>query len=349
MTTLNDIVQNLRSRGVTVAFVGNGKQRIERLAPLDSAGSEELSFLSNPRLEKLLKSTRADAVMVREAQAPLVPSNPIVVDDPYYCYALAAQFLNPAEPAPAGIHPSAVIAETAIVDPSVSIGPHVVIGEKVQIGAHTRIEAGTVIGRETVIGEHCTLEPNVTLMHRCQVGNHVHIQAGAVLGGDGFGWAPHQGRWVKIPQTGRVIVGNRVSIGNNVCIDRGALQDTIIEDNVIIDNLVDVAHNVEIGAGSAIAAQSGFAGTTRLGRHCVVAGQVGFTGHLQVADNVQLMGKTVVTRSITQPGVYAGFPATPIKEWRKNTVRLGQLEKLANRVRELEKELERLRIGDAGD
>jgi len=170
----------------------------------------------------------------------------------------------------------------------------------------------------------------------------VIIKAGAVIGGDGFGWAPHQGRWEKIPQLGRVVIGNRVSIGNNVTIDRGALKDTQIGDDCIIDNLVHIAHNVQLGAGTAVVAQTGISGSTTIGKHNIIAGQVGFAGHIETVDGCQFMAKSGVTHSIKQPGSYSGFPAQPTAEWQKNTVRSRQLDKMAKQLKMLQKQLAEL-------
>jgi len=181
-----------------------------------------------------------------------------------------------------------------------------------------------------------------SICHQSIIGSNVIIEAGAVIGGDGFGWANNKGQWVKIPQVGRVIIGNDVSIGNNVTIDRGAIEDTIIEDNCIIDNQVHLAHNVKIGSGSAIAGQAGFAGSTTLGKNCTVAGQVGFAGHITIADNVHFLAKSGVTNNITEAGAYSGFPAVKASDWQKNSVRIRQLDKLAKQVKALQKQIEKL-------
>lgn len=316
--------------------------QITQIASLLSAKPDEISFFSDPKRKSELAQTQAGLVILKSEFSELTDSETIEVDDPYYVYALVAQFLNPQTWVPS-IHPKAIIAKTAQVSQSASIdagayiGEHVIIGDNVRISPNAVIEEGVEIGNETYIG------PNVSIMPHCQIGQHVKIEAGTVVGGDGFGWAPHQGEWVKIPQIGRVIIENYVSIGNNCTIDRGAIEDTLIHKGCIIDNLVHIAHNVEIGAYTAIAGQTGFSGSTTVGEHCIFAGQSGVAGHLSLANNSVFMAKSGVTHSIKEPGSYSGFPAVKTSDWQKTVVLQKKLIKTNQQLKALHKEVEMLK------
>ncbi|GAB6034621.1 UDP-3-O-(3-hydroxymyristoyl)glucosamine N-acyltransferase [Galenea microaerophila] len=342
---LSQIIKELEARGVEVKLFPETESsndiEIEQVAPLDEAGPQHITFFNNPKLKSQLGNTNAGAVLLREPEEGL-SSVQLLVQDPYYAYAIVAQLLNPLPAIKPGIHPKAEVNGGAMVDPSSQISAFVTIEKGAQIAAHCVIGEGAFIGRNVQIGEGCRIGPNVVIHHDCILGDQVIIKAGAVIGGDGFGWAPHQGRWEKIPQLGRVVIGNRVSIGNNVTIDRGALKDTQIGDDCIIDNLVHLAHNVQLGAGTAVVAQTGISGSTTIGKQNIIAGQVGFAGHIETADGCQFMAKSGVTHSIKQPGSYSGFPAQPTAEWQKNTVRSRQLDKMAKQLKMLQKQLAEL-------
>lgn len=340
---LKTIVDHLESHGIHASVQGDPEVEITQIAALKQAVSGEISFLSDKKRIKELATTQASVVILQTQYADQCNTSCLIVDDPYYAYARVAQLLNPDPTFSPGVDSMACVSETALISEGVCIQSHVVIGEGVQIGKGTLVMSGTVIQPGCVIGEHCRIGPSVVIMHECEVGHNTRIEAGTVIGGDGFGWANHQGSWIKIPQIGRVVVGDHVSIGNNCTIDRGAIEDTVIEKGCIIDNQVHIAHNVCIGEGSAIAAQTGFAGSTTLGRGCTVAGQVGFSGHIALTDGVHIMAKSGVTRSVNKPGVYAGFPLLPVEEWQKNNVRAKQLDKMARQIRAMEQELNALK------
>ena len=338
---LSQIIQALTERGQSVEL--NSSQspeeiEVSQVAPLDEATGEQLTFFNNPKLKGQLLQTQAGAVLLREPVKDLTSAQ-LIVSDPYFSYAVAAQMLNPLPSLKPGIHPSAEINGGADIAKNTQIAAFVTIGSGATIGEQCVIAEGAFIGQDVVLGKGCRIGPNVVIHHQCVLGDDVTIEAGSIIGGDGFGWAPHQGRWEKIPQLGKVVIGNRVSIGNNVTIDRGALEDTVIGDDCIIDNLVHIAHNVQIGAGSAIAGQAGFAGSTKVGKHTIVAGQVGFAGHLEITDGCQFMAKSGVTHSIKEPGSYSGFPAQPTQDWQKNMVRSRQLDKMAKQIKSLQKEV----------
>jgi len=331
------LVEHLNLLGIETDLIGDETIEIDQVASLNLAQYSNISFLSDKRRVNELKTTNAGVVLLRKEHVSFSDSTRVVVSDPYYAYAVAAQLLNPVFQEPVGVAVSASVDAASVLADSVSILAHASISENVIIGDKTVIMQGARICRNVKIGQRCRIGPNVVVMHGCVIGDDVTIEAGAVIGGDGFGWANHKGQWVKVPQIGGVIIGNRVSIGNNSTIDRGAIENTIIEDGCIIDNLVHIAHNVVIGEGSAIAGQVGFAGSTTIGKHCTVAGQAGFAGHLEVTDQVHIMAKAGVTHNLTEAGAYAGFPAVRASDWQKNSVRARNLDKMAKQIKALEK------------
>ncbi len=316
---------------------GDGEILISGVATLSQAGPGMLSFLANPKYQSQLAETNASAVLVRESEAKGCPVTALVVDNPYLCYAKAVSLLYPPHREPGGIHPRAYIHEKAIVDESAWIGANAVIEAGVVIGAGVQIGHGCVVGRNATIGADTQLRANVTLYDHSQIGERCTIHSGTVVGSDGFGFANDKGRWVKIQQVGRVVIGDDVEIGANCAIDCGAINDTVIEDGVILDNLIQIAHNVRIGAHTAMAGHSAVAGSTTIGRYCQIGGAVGIVGHLKICDNTVITAMSLVSKSITTPGIYSsGMPAEANKEWNKRVARIGQLDKLNKRVKKLE-------------
>lgn len=311
---------------------------IDGVDTLKDATAGKVSFLANPSYRNQLAETRASAVIVAGDMLPEVPCAALVVKNPYLSFALVTQLFDNRPKSGAGIHPSAVIAASARVAADVSIGPNVVIGEHCDIGAGCEIGANTVISDHCVLGSGCILRANVTLYHDVVLGERVRIHSGAVIGADGFGFAPDKGRWQKIAQLGGVRIGNDVEVGANTCIDRGALGDTVIGDHVILDNLIQIAHNVQIGSGTAMAANSGIAGSTTVGKNCTIAGGAGLAGHLEIADGVHVAAMALISKSITEAGAYSSVtPQMPMQEWRRNAVRFRQLDDMARRLQKLEK------------
>lgn len=317
---------------------GNRARQLTGLANLATANETQLSFLANPKYKKFLDDSRAGAVILTADMAANAHCDCLISAQPYLSYARATHLFDTSPRLPIGIDASAVIAASAKIAEGVAIGPRCVIGENVYIGAQSQIGAGTIVGAESKIGAHCTLHANVTLYHGIAIGDDCTIHSGAVIGADGFGFAPHAGSWEKIVQLGSVRIGCGVEIGANTTIDRGALEDTVIGDHVIIDNLCQIAHNVQIGEGTAIAGCVGIAGSAIIGAHCMIGGGAGIPGHLTIADGVQIQSFTRVTGSIDEPGSYSsGTGAMETGAWRKNAVRFGQLDELYRRVVELEK------------
>lgn len=319
---------------------GDASCVIEGVATLQNADSRQITFLTNPAYRKQLASCKAGAVILSAADADDCPVNVIISANPYAAYAKIAALLSPAESYASGIHPSAHIDENASIAATSSIAAGAVIEEGVTIADNVRIGAGCVVQKGSTIGNASVLTANVTVAHNCIIGERNLIHPGVVIGADGFGQAMDEGNWIKVPQLGRVIIGNDVEIGANTTIDRGAIEDTIIEDNVKLDNQIQVAHNVKIGAHSAIAGCSAIAGSTKIGKHCRIAGMVGIVGHLEIADNVTVTAMSLVTHSIKEAGVYsAGTPLEPNRHWRKNTLRFKQLDDMAKRLKALEKKI----------
>ena len=326
-------------------FRGDGEIDIQRVANLLTAQAGEISFLSDTKYRSVLEKSQASCVMVKEADAPHVKSTALIVPDPYLAFARVAQLLDKEPPIAVGIHPTAVIGEDVVLGQNVGIGPHVVIGRGTVLGDNVQIGANCVLGPEVKLGSGTRLYPLVSVYHHCVLGEHCLVQSGTVIGGDGFGYANDKGEWVKIPQTGRVVIGDRVEIGANTCIDRGALDDTIIESNVIIDNLCQVAHNVKIGYGTAVAGGTTFAGSVTIGKYCIIGGTSVFNGHISIADQVTISGMCMVMRSIKEPkSVYSsGIPAQTNAEWRRTASRVLHINDMYHKLLELEKEVRELK------
>jgi UDP-3-O-[3-hydroxymyristoyl] glucosamine N-acyltransferase len=318
-------------------LVGDPDAQIRRIATLENAGPGDLSFVSNAKYLHQLRDTRAAAVILARGQRGATNLPRILCDDPYVYYARAAQLLNPeGRPAP-GIHPQAAVDAGAEVAVSATVGPFCQVGRGARLGERVVLGPGCTIGEDAQIGEDGRLGPSVTVYPRSVIGRRVLIHAGAVIGADGFGIAPEAGKWIKIPQTGRVVIGDDVEIGANTTVDRGALDDTVIEDGVKLDNQIQIGHNVRVGAHTVMAACVGVAGSTRIGKHCAIGGAARIMGHIDIADHVSITATTFVTKSIRSAGTYtAVLPAEPGREWAKTIAHLRGLDRLSKRVRELE-------------
>lgn len=331
---LSDIAAQLGGR-----VLGDAGVRITQVATLENAQSDQISFLSNSKYRAQLTSTRAGAVILGEADAGATELPRIVSDNPYAYFAKVSALLNPLPQAKPGVHPSAVIDPAAKIDATASIAANVVVEAGASIAAHSIIGAGCYIGAQAVVGRNARLYPRVTIYHGCVLGNNLIAHSGVVIGADGFGIAMGEGHWIKIPQIGRVVIGDDVEIGANTTIDRGALDDTVIEDGVKLDNQIQVAHNVRIGAHTAIAGCAGIAGSAVIGRYCLIGGGARILGHLQLADRVEIAANTLVGKSIREAGSYAAiYPLSKIEDWRKNAVHLRRLDDMVQRINKLEQE-----------
>ena len=317
---------------------------LTRLGTLQGADRETVSFLSNPRYRAQLAASAAGCVLVSAQERDHVSGRPsaVLCADPYLAYARLSQWWASQLRAavPAGIHPSAVVARSARIDPSATIGALAVVEDDARVGAGAHVGPHCVVGRGAEVGQGTRLSGHVTIGERCRIGARGVVHAGAVIGADGFGFAPDQGRWVKIEQLGAVRIGDDVEIGANTCIDRGALEDTVLADGVKLDNLVQIGHNVQVGAHTAMAGCVGVAGSARIGAHCTLGGGAIVLGHLELVDHVHVSAATVVTRSIPRPGQYTGvFPFDDNGAWEKNAATLRQLHAMRDRLRAIESRL----------
>ena len=334
---LADIVQDLGGR-----LHGSPETLISRLAPLETADSDSLTFVVGLKYRSALESSRAGAYILSQEMLPYVGDGRPCIEtaQPYLYFARLTQWWKrrfTLAPAPR-VHPLASIDPSAICGQAVDIGPFAVVeagavlGDGVRIGAHTVVAAGARVGQ----GSH--LHAHVVVAAGCQVGQRCVVHSGAVIGADGFGFAQDAGVWVKIEQLGAVRIGDDVEIGANTCIDRGALGDTVIGDGVKLDNLIQIGHNVQVGPHTAMAGCVGVAGSARIGAHCTIGGGAVVLGHLSLADHVHVSAASVVTRSIGRPGHYSGvFPIDDNANWEKNAATLKQLHRLRDRVRHIEK------------
>ena len=341
--TLADIAIKLDAKLIVPATLDEQKEalaQISGLATLANAGVGQIAFLSNSKYQQQLSSTKASAVIVSPDAVESCPVSALVMDNPYMGYAMLANLLDSTPKVACGIHQSGVIADDVTIGENVSVGANAVIESGVQLADNVSIGAGCFIGHGVKIGEASTLWANITIYHQVEIGHHCLIQANTVIGSDGFGYAPVKGqyKWHKIPQLGSVIIGNHVEIGASTTIDRGALDNTEIRDGVILDNQIQIAHNVIVGENTAMAACSVIAGSSVMGKNCTIAGLVGVNGHINIADNCVFTGMAMVTKDITQAGVYSsGMPVVPNKEWNKTNARVKRLDSLTKRVKELEK------------
>ncbi|MCL4757459.1 MAG: UDP-3-O-(3-hydroxymyristoyl)glucosamine N-acyltransferase [Rhodocyclaceae bacterium] len=335
MFRLGDLVERLGGE-----LVGDGAVEITRVATLERAGPGDLAFLSNPRYASRLEHCRASALIVSGSARDRTALPKIVAPDPYLYFARVAQLLNPLQHPEPGVASGASAASPIPASCSVAHGATIGIG--VRVGEKVVIGPGCHIGDAVEIGAGTILHANVTIYSGCVVGERCIVHSGAVIGADGFGFARERdGRWVKIPQTGRVVIGDDVEIGANTTIDRGALDDTVIGSGVKLDNQIQIAHNVRIGSHSAIAGCVGIAGSTTIGERCMIGGQAGIIGHLNIADDVVISAGTLVTKSIARAGTYtANLPLQAHPEWVRNFAHLRHLDALVERVRVLEQRLD---------
>ncbi len=330
-------------------LIGDGAIELSGIAPLDAAGAAHITFLSNPKLKSQAAASKAAALIVSEKDNPDIGAEyagaRVVTANPYAYFARTAQIFaaQSAIVPPAGVHPSAVVDPSAAIDPTASIGPHVVIEAGAKIGEQAVIGAGCYIGRHAVIGAQTQFHPRVTFHAVSRIGTRGIIHSGAVIGADGFGFANEKGVYVKIPQTGGVLIGDDVEIGANTTIDRGALSDTVIEDGVKLDNQIQIGHNCKIGMHTAIAGCVGIAGSAIIGKYCTIGGAAMIRGHLTIGDRVNIGGGTLVWRSITEPGEYTGvYPIAKHADWEKSAAIVRNLTTMREKIRAMEKTITQL-------
>ena len=311
---------------------------VKSVASLGNAGPDSLSFLSNSALKEQLSATQAAVVILRADDAGDCPVASLVNSDPYASYARMAALLHPSPDVVAGIHASAVVADSASIPASTQVDALAFIGERTVIGENVYVGPGCVIGPDCVVGDDCRFIANVTLPRKVQIGKRGLFHPGAVIGGDGFGNAMTAEGWIKVPQIGGVRIGDDVEIGCNTTVDCGAIGDTVVENGVRIDNLCMIAHNVLVGAHTAMAAMTGISGSTTIGERCLFAGKSGTVGHIAICDGVIVSGQGMVTKDITEPGVYASsFPVERARDWNRKVAKFRRIDGLYERVGKLEK------------
>jgi UDP-3-O-[3-hydroxymyristoyl] glucosamine N-acyltransferase len=319
---------------------GDPARVVARVGTLSGAASDAIAFLANPLYRSQLAGTRAGAVILDEKQRADCPTACLVHAQPYLTYARIAAYLNPVPGAVPGIHASAVVASSARIAVTAEVGPHVVIGSGCKVGESAVIGAGSVLGKDVEVGADTRLVARVTVLDGVRIGARCVLHPGAVIGADGFGFAPNAGTWLKIPQLGSVAIGDDVEIGANTTVDRGAIDDTVIENGVKLDNLVQIAHNVRVGEHTVMAAMSGAAGSTKIGKRCMIGGGVVMINQIEICDDVMFTFRSVVTKSIDKPGTYSGgLPAEEAGKWRRNAARFRKLDALAERVIDTERTL----------
>ncbi len=330
-------------------LIGNPDIEVVGIAPLSDANVRHITFLSNSKFRSQAESTQASALILSEKDHALLgeayQGARLLTANPYVYFAKAAQYFNSlrARPDRLGIHPSAWVSPLAQVADNVSVGPHASIDDECVIGEGVVIGAGVALARGVHLGAGSRLYANVSVYEDCVIGARCVIHSGAVIGADGFGFANEKGKWIKIPQTGRVVIGDDVEIGANTSIDRGALADTVIENGVILDNQIQIGHNCHIGENTAMAGCVGVAGSAKIGKNCSFGGAAMILGHLTIADNVHISSGSMVSRSILEPGQYTGFyPLAKNADWEKTAAIVRNLSSMRDKIRYLEKHIKTL-------
>ena len=321
--------------------VGDPRVLIRQVGTLERAGEGQIAFFANPRYRGRLAATRAAAVILGSDAEALTLLPRIVCDNPYAYFARVSQLLNPAVTAAPGVQPGAHVALRARVAASARIEAGATIEDDATIGAGCWVGSGCCVGQGATLAENCRLYPSVVVYAGCRIGARAILHSGVVIGADGFGIARDGERWVKIPQIGRVVIGDDVEIGANTTIDRGAIEDTVIEDGVKLDNQIQIGHNCRVGAHTAMAGCVAVAGSADIGRRCTIGAGAIILGHLSICDDAQISADTVISRSIREPGTYTGmFPFDDNKSWARNTALIRHLAELAERVKRLERQLQ---------
>ena len=319
---------------------GDGGVRLKSVATIQNAGLGSIAFLANPHYRKFLTTTGASALILSQSDAADSRLPALITSNPYLLYARVATLLAPPHAAQHGVHAAGHVDPAARVAKDAWVGPGAVIEAGAEVGPRASIGPNCVVMADAVVGEDSRLVASVTLCQRVALGKRALLHPGAVIGADGFGIALDKSGWVKVPQLGSVRIGDDVEIGANTTIDRGALEDTVIENGVKLDNQIQVGHNVRIGEHTAVAGCTAIAGSAIIGKRCMIAGGAGITGHIEICDDVTVTAMTLVSHSITEPGVYSGsLPMDTAQQWRKNSVRFRQLDAIARRVAELAKKL----------
>lgn len=336
MATLNELAGLIGGK-----VVGDGSVLINRMAPIDSAGPGDITFVANPKYLAKLKETTASAVIIKPGiDCPGV--NLLVCDNPYLAFAKVLTALHAQRPAPQGVMDGAWVAPEAELGEDITIHPGCVVGKNVRIGRGSILYPGVVLYDGVQVGEDCLVHAGVLVREGCRIGNRVVVQPGAVIGSDGFGFAPDGKSYYKIPQVGIVVLEDDVEIGANVCIDRAAMGVTLIKRGTKIDNLVQIAHNVTVGEDTILVAQVGIAGSSKIGNHCTLGGQVGVSGHIKIGDDTMVAAQSGIISDLPSGQVFSGTPTMPHRDWLKASAAVKNLPSMRKTVISLEKRIEEL-------
>lgn len=324
---------------------GNPEVKVSNFSKIEEGKPGTLTFLANPKYEHFIYNTDASIVLVNNDFAPSEPlrTTLIKVENAYAALAMLLNMVEQAKVKKAGIDPTAFIAASAVVGDDCYVGNFAYIGEHVKMGKNCRIYPYAYIGDGVTVGDNCTVYPHVTIYEGCVVGNNCILHAGSVIGSDGFGFAPEGENYKKIPQLGNVVLEDDVEIGANTTIDRAVMDSTIIHRGVKLDNLVQIAHNVEVGENTVMAAQAGIAGSTKIGSHCMLGGQVGLSGHIHIADHVVFGAQSGVISDIKEPTTVLGAPAINAKAFMRSSAIFGRLPEMYRTLGKLEREIEQLK------
>jgi UDP-3-O-[3-hydroxymyristoyl] glucosamine N-acyltransferase len=325
---------------------GNASIKVSDFSKIEEGKPGTLSFLSNPKYSQFIYDSQASIILVNKDFQPEreVPSTLIRVDDAYQSLARLLSMVDQAKPRKTGISTLAYISSSAIIGEDAYIAPFVYIGEQVTIGKNASLHPHSCVEDGAKLGDNVTLFSGVKIYYNCVIGNNCTLHSGSVIGSDGFGFAPSEdGSYKKIPQMGNVVLEDNIEIGANTVVDRATLGSTFIRQGVKIDNLVQIAHNVEVGMNTVIAAQTGISGSTKLGKQCVLAGQVGIAGHLHIADNTIFGAQTGVPNSVKTPNqTLQGYPAVPVMTFHRASVVYKNLPELQKTVYALQKKIQEL-------
>lgn len=334
--TLAEIARMVKGR-----IAGDPEIRIRGISSIEEAKPGEISFIANPRYRSRAATTAASAVIAQREMAG-VRCALLLVENPYYAFAQLLSVFHPSRRYPAGVDPKASVGKGVIFGEGVSIGPFVTVEEGVKLGDRVRLGPGVFVGEGSEIGEESLIYPNVTIREGVKIGKRVIIHSGTVVGSDGFGFAPHQKRYHKVPQVGGVIIEDDVELGANVTVDRATLGNTTIGKGTKVDNLVQIGHNVVIGNDSILVSQVGISGSAKIGHHVTLAGQVGVAGHLTIGDGATVGGKSGITKDIPADETVSGFPPLPHKVWLKAQASFQHLPEMREQVRKLEMKVAQL-------
>ncbi len=323
-------------------LVGDPSIEVNNLSKIEEGQPGTLTFLANPKYTHYIYQTQASIVLVNRDFEPEQPVSAtlIKVNDPYACLAMLLNLVNEAMTAKKGIEQPNYVASSVTLPDDLYLGAFAYIGERVKLGKNVKIYPQVYIGDDVVIGDNVTIFAGAKVYHGCVIGNNCTLHAGVVLGGDGFGFAPQaNGEYAKVAQIGNVILEENVEVGANTTIDRATMGSTIIRRGVKLDNLIQIAHNVEVGEHTVIAAQAGIAGSSKVGRHSMIGGQVGVAGHIKLGDRIQVGAQSGIPNNVEDDVVIMGYPAVPSKEFARQVVYVKRLPELARAVKTLEKEL----------